>query len=372
MPAIQEHISKSLDVIIPSYRFAENENYLVRIAALKYPDDWAVKFYVVGDNPSTQVPADLQKLIDTNKIYFRCNEKNMGLCYSRNRGLDLSEAAWVLFIDDDVIPSENLLFSFINAVTQHPNAIGFGGVVNFPDTTSNFTKALDIAGYTYFFSCASHKASLPWAVGANMLFNKKKIGTVRFSEEFNNGGGGDEVDFAIRIKQTASEHLVAVPEATMLHPWWNKGKPDYTRAFKYSEGNYLLLKEHPQFGIYRFPNSVELIFFSPLALVAGLSLLKWILFVFSVLLIDASIHVLRVIKNKGAQPLIVLAYSWMLKLAEQAGYLKANVKNLNFPGLFKRFDIELSPGRKRHFHTNRWIILKMILIVISFSAFCLL
>jgi GT2 family glycosyltransferase len=375
MNGVNKLTHQSLDIVISSYRFTTNEHHLLKIAALKYPTEWKVQIYIVGDNPDVPVPSGLQHLIDTEKIIFVRNDTNRGISYCRNRGLELSTAAWILFLDDDVIPSENLLIAFIDAITHFPDVIGFAGVVNFPEPGTPFTKALELSGYTNYFSAAKYRTSLPWPIGANMLFNREKIRNLRFLEEFSKVGGGEEVDFAIRVKLTAEEHFLSVPDASTLHPWWNEGKPNFSRPFNYSQANYLLLKRHPQYAIWRFCNSLELLFFlllfMPFAAIAGVDAVKYLLFIISVLLIDFGVHILKISREKRTKSFIVLYYTWRIKLAEQLGFLTICIRKFYLKGFFTKFNFELSPLKMKHFHTNRWIILRIMLIVISFIAFFL-
>jgi len=47
-----------------------------------------------------------------NNIWVRCNEQNLGASASRNRGIEESTGDYILFLDDDVIPSKDLLHSY--------------------------------------------------------------------------------------------------------------------------------------------------------------------------------------------------------------------------------------------------------------------
>ena len=357
-----------LDIIIPSYRFDENANYLEQVAALQYPGNWKINIIIIGDNPNVKIPASLQQLIDEKKIIFILNEKNMGMNSARNKGLDLSSGDWVLFLDDDIIPAKNLLFAYISAIEKKPGAMGFAGVVNFPKADNDFTKALAVSGYTHFFSLAKNKTTMPWGVSANVLFNRKKIGGIRFSPEFGNKGGGDEVDFSVQLKRQYNEELIAVPEAEVLHPWWHEGQVNYSRPFYYSRGNYLLLKKYPQYGNYHFLNCIELVLialiFFPVIIIAGISWIKWLLWIVTLIFIDLLIHSIRILKENKEVTGKILLYAWFIKLAGQVGYTSVCLQKFYWQGLLKKFDIELRE-KKSNFHTNKWIIIKILLITVS-------
>jgi GT2 family glycosyltransferase len=360
---------KGLDVIIPSYWFDLNSDCIISIASLSYRADWQVSFYLIGDKPGVTIPPKIQAFIDSSKIIFIANDKNRGLNYSRNKGIDLSKRNWILILDDDIIPHPNLLFAYITAIEKNPDAAGFAGVVNFPTPFNDFTKALEIAGYTYFFSLAKYRTTLPWTTGANMLFNRSKIGKLRFSDKFSGSEGGDEVEFAIRLKEKQyTSDMIAVPGAEVLHPWWHDGKTNYRRAFKYSRGNYRLLKLHPQFTVYRFCNLIELILLLlivlPIVIMIGISWTKYLLFIIGAVLADVLIHTIKLIKEENEITPGVIFHTWFLKIAEQTGYASACIENFYLKGFIQKFDIELR-SNKNHFHTNRWLLLKVILYMIS-------
>lgn len=365
---------KSLDVIIPSFRFANNQENIARVASLACPPEWCVQFYLIGDNPAADLPPSLAAMVANGKINFLPNTKNEGLNYCRNKGITVTSGTWILILDDDIIPQPGLLFAYIHAIEKNPGKAFFAGLVNFPEPDSRFTKALVAAGYTYYFSRAKNSNNLPWATGANMLFNRQSIGDIRFSDAFSGNEGGDEVEFALQLRAKKDEGWVAVPDAAVLHPWWHNGKVRYDRAFKYSRGNYTLLKLHPEYAVYRFCNLLEmlLIFFilTPFTRIAGIDLAYWLLFIVSAVLASLCLHTARFITDKKQGGAAVVLHTWILKLAEQAGYLSACLQNGWLRGLFTRFDIELGTGKQRHFHTNRWIIMHMVAFTLLFLLFC--
>lgn len=365
---------KSLDVIIPSFRFAKNDENIARVASLTYPREWSVRFYLIGDNPAANLPPSLTAMVANGEINFWPNTKNEGLNYCRNKGITDTCGAWILILDDDIIPQPDLLFAYIHAIEKNPGKAFFAGLVNFPKPDSSFTKALVAAGYTYYFSQVKYRKNLPWATGANMLFNRHSIGDIRFSNAFSGNEGGDEVEFALQLREKEGAGWVSVPAAAVLHPWWHNGKIKYDRAFKYSRGNYTLLKLHPEYTVYRFCNLLEMLLIflilSPFAGIAGIGWAYWLLFMTSAVLADLCLHAARFIIDKKQGGVIVMLHTWVLKLAEQAGYLTACLQNGWLQGLFTKFDMELGTGKKRHFHTNRWIIMNMLAFTLLFLLFC--
>lgn len=57
------HVKKSIDVIIPSYRL--NVDFLLPILSLKKPADWEVNYIIIADNPNLSIPKELDTFIES-------------------------------------------------------------------------------------------------------------------------------------------------------------------------------------------------------------------------------------------------------------------------------------------------------------------
>ena len=90
---------------------------------------------VVVDNNSDDYK-DLLRLIDGINNLKDCHLKiiqeiNLGLSYARNRGVQESKGEYVFFIDDDAVPSSQLIEFYINAIIEtKPDVIG-GNILPF-------------------------------------------------------------------------------------------------------------------------------------------------------------------------------------------------------------------------------------------------
>lgn len=363
----------SMDVIIPSYRFDKNEKEIAAIVSLQQPKDWHIRFYLIADHPTAAIPASIRQLIYDERLFFYRNESNRGLSFTRNRGIELSSGEWILFLDDDIVPAADLLLQFTKAILEEPSATAFGAVVRLPAPVNDFTQALTDAGYTHFFQLAAIGKELAWPVGACMLYRRDKIGKVRFSENFGKDGG-EEVDFAIQVKNEYGGRIIAVPAAIIEHPWWHDGRPDFGRPFRYSRGNYWLISRHPSFVHWRFSNTTEMIFWllllTPLSFIAGISIINWLGIMACLIVADVIFFIIKQSGERGRRSWKQWGYGWLIKMAEQGGYLACCLQHGYLQGLWQKFDIELRPGRKRHFHTNRWVWAKMGVLLLSFFLLC--
>ncbi|KAI9063492.1 glycosyltransferase family 2 protein [Trametes sanguinea] len=267
----------TLDVIVPCYRV--NMQYLDAFLALRHSSTCEVMFIIIVDDPLSPRVADLMtKYGNRMDVRIRVNRQNLGASASRNRGLQESAAEWVLFLDDDVTPDDDLLLEAEKAISAHPRAAGFVGNAKFPSADSIFTAAVHLAGVTYFWDIAEKiDSDVPWGVTANLIARRNVPDGVHFDLQFPKTGGGEDIDYC-RKKRSFSlalggEPFWAAPEVQVTHPWWYGGSRSYWRFYMWSKGDGGLVKMYPE-HCYRdvSPNAAECLLLSAVALLAGLSL----------------------------------------------------------------------------------------------------
>ena len=108
----------------------------------------------------------------------------MGASGTRNKGIDLATHDWILFLDDDIIPNDNLLEIYSDIIENNRDATGFVGVTNFPDPINSFTEGIRVSDILTFFPIAKYEKELSWGVTANLVLHRKKLGNFRFSDKF--------------------------------------------------------------------------------------------------------------------------------------------------------------------------------------------
>ncbi|KAE9397627.1 glycosyltransferase family 2 protein [Gymnopus androsaceus JB14] len=255
----------SVDVIVPCYRV--DLSILHTILQLKPSDSCTVMFIIIVDNPLAPNIAELEKLFaHRSDVRIRINEVNSGASYSRNRGMLESAADWVYFLDDDVVPSPDVLIHAEKIIRAHPDAAGFVGNTGFPPANTVFTAALHLSGVTYFWDIASKIANdVPWGVTANLIARRNVPDGVKFDLCFPRTGGGEDIDFCRqKRKYSISEGrqgFFAAPDMKVTHPWWNHGRRSYWRFYMWSVGDGALVAMYPE-HCYRvwLPNSAETLF----------------------------------------------------------------------------------------------------------------
>lgn len=225
------------------------------------------------DKPGDAAAASVLKALeaahqDDPMVRIRCNGANVGAGPTRNTGLAESAADWVLFLDDDVEPSPDILEAYANAIRQHPRATGFIGYSELPLPSTARQAGVHIAGIAYFWAIAMSEPTqteLPWGVTANLCVRRAPLHAVAFNATFPKTGGGEDIDYCFRMREYVrslflpgeSEGFVAVPDAKITHPWWDNGKPDYWHFEGWARGDGHLIDLYPQHTYRNLPDLAE-------------------------------------------------------------------------------------------------------------------
>ena len=271
-----------VDVVIPSYRV--NVEYLQKICSIEVPSFMRTTFIIVVDNPGhlvkvaterfeasplrshTHAASLLEQYLATkcaSNIRVRCNNVNKGASASRNRGIKESSAEYILFLDDDIIPEENLLHAYSKALRNlsQESILGLVGLVRFPRENLSLLHAAVLMSYlTFIFEIADSDIykDPAWGVTANILY--KRFPGMTFDTCYAKSGGGEDVDFALRLsKENGSLSLRSCPSARVNHPFWSDRLPDLCRHFfNWAIGDSALFYRFDEQFVYQsFPNFVE-------------------------------------------------------------------------------------------------------------------
>ncbi|MDT3403859.1 glycosyltransferase family 2 protein [Mucilaginibacter terrae] len=358
----------SIDVIIPSFRL--NPENILPILNLQRPADATVRFYLVADNPQLKPDATIAQLVNGDTINLLINSHNIGASATRNRGIEAGNGDWILFLDDDIVVDPQLLLTYANAAEQHPNEVGFIGLVTMPPPATPFAKAVDANGSMGIFSAALHNEYYPWGASANIMIRRSALGNVRFSSTYPKTGGGEEVEFFFKIReQNSLSNYRCLPAAKAEHPWWKNGEADYTRFYRYGLGNSHLAQRNPAYRWYDFLNLPESVLIVAVAAFAihffWMPVAKYgLYFVLIALLAEYVTNIMRVKrKNKIIAPGV--AFNVMrLRLVYEWGILRGNISRGRLAGFGERFsyDGNTSPGS---FRLNRYKIVKLAIFAIA-------
>lgn len=359
-------ISNSIDIIIPTFRL--DEQFLLPLIRLPKPGGWEFNYYIVVDNPAIKPGAELLKMAAEGVIHLSINKENKGPGETRNTGIDAGKGSWILFLDDDIVADEDLLFQYVKVIGEKETAIGFVGLTDFPAAENAFTRALTAAGLTSIFTIAKKKEAFMWGVTANIMFKRSALGDLRFSPELSAIGGGEDIDLGARVSMQHHAQLICVKEARVTHPWWNNGQPHFDRFTRYGAGMALLLPRFKKFNWYAFPNPVEgmlLVLLSAPLFFIYLSWQKWLILLLAVPLIDMVINYIRA-SGMGFKEVKVGYYMTLLRCSNEWGMFKTLLTHGKLSYFMKRINVDFT--RPRHFRTNRWRIIKLVVYILLLAA----
>ena len=328
-----------IDVVIPSVRPVEID--FTSLLSLKVTKEMQVNFYIIIDSPGY---AEFESIIDENrKMTVKSNLSNIGAAASRNRGIDLCNGDYVLFIDDDIVPEENLLMVYYKRIMKNPGCLGFVGMTEFPGSINLFTSGVVESDILTFFGISKTRKNASWGTTSNLLLRRDVIGDNRFDGNFPKGGGGEDIDFCLKILKEGKYYLETVPEAVVKHGWWNGGKRSYRRFFRWAYGDSTLPQLHPKFRYRNYPNLVEtLVIFVPILTIISFWL-NATLAVIPTLVASSFIaefywEATRARKIRPSAQTIHAFEGTIIRVSNDLGRLAGNFRRLRLAGIFERFD----------------------------------
>ncbi|MFD0763434.1 glycosyltransferase family 2 protein [Mucilaginibacter lutimaris] len=359
-------MSVSIDVIIPSYRL--NPATLLPILNLKIPSGALVKFYLIADNPSIKPDEAILQLVDNQTVFLLINEQNIGASATRNRGIEAGAASWILFLDDDISVNNNLLTTYVNAIKGWPYETGFIGVVLMPPEPTLFAKAVSVNGSMGIFTVAQQKPDFAWGATANIMVNRKAVGNIRFSDAYPKTGGGEEVEFFLRVRQNNKfKNYKSLPAAEVTHPWWGDGSTDFLRFYRYGKGNSYLAQRNNTYRWYDFLNTPETLLISLIGLICTLHQrlhMAVFFFLIATIIIEYIVNIVRVHRSIKKFAPVLSIYVMLLRNIYETGILLGNISRGRLQGLGERFNYE-GGIKQHHFRTNRFKIIKLLLYAIA-------
>lgn len=353
-------MNRSIDVVIPSFRL--NPNELLPILELPHPQNFTINFYLIADNPQIEVPASIRQFARENRVCLIINESNLGYSQTRNKGIDAGAGDWVLLLDDDIQPSSSLLIEYARAIEQFPQAIGFAGPTFFPPVFNNVTKALVNNGSIGHFESASRCKEVVWVPTSNVLLNRKLLMGRRFNTALKLGG--EDVAFLTENSLAHDQKYICVPNASVTHPWWDEGKPQAIRLFRYGAGTSQIMRISfiRPYTFIDFPNTVESVFglllLSLIFILTGLSPELLLILLGAILVAEVVVTLFRGIKGTGCSPEV----AWQMfyhKQAYELGQFWMAMRMSRGGDFARRVDLGFSKQYPSPFRLNKWKIIKL-------------
>jgi glycosyltransferase involved in cell wall biosynthesis len=166
-------------IITPTHKRSEKlQRAVASVLRQTYRD---FELIVINDSPDDTSYEPFEHSITDSRIRYLKNKKNMGLNYSRNRGLDEVSiyGEWVIFLDDDDYFAPDALATFKTLIEEHPNERWF--VTNrahidgtpftiVPKADTHYSYGIDVLLLKKFRGDATH------------CISKKELTSLRFSK----------------------------------------------------------------------------------------------------------------------------------------------------------------------------------------------
>jgi LPS sulfotransferase NodH len=261
LPLVGNKQIPCIDIVIPTYRC--DLSMLTSLASLTANRPVSIHTIIICDRPEADNLDQVRSLTSyapDRTVRVDVVPFNMGAAAARNLGLDQSFGDHAVLLDDDVIPDDGLIDAYLAAIDRMPGAPIYVGVTTLPTPTTFVQKAIVASGICYFYGVATKHTNPPWGVTANLCVRSRGSKT-RFSLRYPRTGGGEDVDYCIRVSGSRGK-LVSVPAATVQHPFWS----DPSRQVRgWASGDVLCLDALPHAVFWTLPNWVEMVLFCLLA-----------------------------------------------------------------------------------------------------------
>ena len=204
----------TVDVVVPTFRVVRS--FIEGICSLKCSrPNVSVQFIIIVDDPSAEVGWLKQLAVDRFDVRVRINPENYGASHTRNVGMNESSAEFILFLDDDLVPSVDIIDQYVAAALEHGDKYdGFVGYSDLPAEPDRvFPTAVHFSGVSFFWRAAQKMQTMPWGITANLFVRREN--SPRFDVRYIKTGGGEDIDFCLKLRR---QPLLAVPKAIITHP----------------------------------------------------------------------------------------------------------------------------------------------------------
>lgn len=202
-------------------------NVLKSIADNKISTD-QYEIVLVNNNSNDNTEAECNRFTnDYPNVKFRYFiEKNQGLSYARNRGIQEAQGDILVYVDDDALINDEYLQTYIQFLDSHPEIDAAGGPIlpkyetEEPSWMSTFTRQL-ITGKLYLGDKVREFPSQSFPGGGNAAYRKSvfdKVGL--FNVELGRKGdsliGAEEKDIFDKMT-TLGMRFFYLPNAILYH-----------------------------------------------------------------------------------------------------------------------------------------------------------
>ena len=205
------------------------------------------EFIIVNDG-SNDGTADIIKNIDNAKIIN--HGKNQGLSAARNSGIKESNSDYIIFIDSDIILSNNWVKRIYSKIQEKKEVVGIIG--NLEPEPNKKVSSLD----KYLFGSYRGTKKIDFNsplnyksfVFSNTIIKKNILDQVGNFDESLVKYGGEDTELAIRIDKVFPVGLRKITNIKSYHITKKTINQHINHMFEYGQNNFLkIINKHPDY-----------------------------------------------------------------------------------------------------------------------------
>lgn len=136
---------------------------------------------IIIDDGSTDNTREILASYNDKRIKLFFNEKNMGIPYTRNKGLECAKGEFIALLDSDDVAVPDRLEKQLNFFKKHIDCVIVGGFVGVIDQYSRLIKKIkyrytdpDYASSSLLFNCSIHNTTVMAKTSVLKKFNYNK------------------------------------------------------------------------------------------------------------------------------------------------------------------------------------------------------
>tara|TARA_Y100000996_G_scaffold389499_1_gene349945 strand:+ start:53 stop:949 length:897 start_codon:yes stop_codon:yes gene_type:complete len=243
-------MDNSVSIIVPCY----NSELTIEKCALSIlknientdsPNNFELIIVNDGSNDATK---DLIKNINNAKIIN--HNKNQGLSAARNSGIKKSNSEYIIFIDSDIILSDNWIKNIYYKIKENKDVVGIIG--NLEPEPNKKVSSLDKYLFGAYRGTKKINFNLPLNyksfVFSNTIIKKNILDQVGLFDESLVEYGGEDTELAIRIHKIFPMGLRKIENIHSYHITKKTVNQHINYMFEYGQNNFLkIIKKHPDY-----------------------------------------------------------------------------------------------------------------------------
>jgi len=235
-----------ISVVLPTYnRLSRLKQVLAGLKDQTYPRD-AFEVIIVADGCTDGTVEYLQTLTTPLRLRYVASE-NKGVAAARNRGIQEATGEYIVFIDDDVIPTAQLLAEHMRMHAEHPGELVVLGPMLTPSDFRmrpwvRWEQAMLVKQYTDMQTGRWQPTARQFYTGNASLARRHLTATGGFDETFRRA---EDVELAYRLERQGVR-FVFHPDAVGYHYAERSFRSWIQIPYAYGRNDVIFTRDHCQ------------------------------------------------------------------------------------------------------------------------------